>query len=329
MVPAGGPPRERTDGGTVALLAEDPDLAAGILEEERRHAERLVVVPVLTVLEGPLDLVSIAEEPHLGFLVLEGFVTVDVLLRDRIASHLAGPGDVLHGADRAAARLPAGVSYSVSETARIAVLDRRFMAAVRRWPELLVALHDRLRAQEQRQAVHAAIGKLRRVEDRVTALLWHLGERWGRVSPAGVVVPLALTHEAIGRLAGAERPTVSLALTALAESGDVARRDDGAFVLDPESWRRLESSPEAATGRPLAVRTAPAAHKREDTAPVTRKVDPLSDREAMHRRIAAMREELPERAHRVEELLATARATAKRSRTTRERLAGERATGRR
>src|SRR3712207_5870012 len=87
------------------------------------------------------------------------------------------------------------------------------------------------------------------------ATLWHLGERWGRMSPAGVVVPLALTHETIGRLAGAERPTVSLALTALAERGDVIRREDGAFVLRPGSFERLEPSAEPAPqARALMVR---------------------------------------------------------------------------
>src|SRR3712207_6988597 len=101
------------------------------------------------------------------------------------------------------------------------------------------------------------------------ATLWHLGERWGRMSPAGVVVPLSLTHEAIGRLAGAERPTVSLALTALADAGVVLRREDGAFVLEAQSWRRLESSTESVAIRPLTVRTtSPVAE--QGAAPVDR-----------------------------------------------------------
>jgi len=315
---------EPLNAGPVALFAEDPDLGSGIGADERPHVERLLVVPGLTVPEGPLDLTAMAQEPQLGFLVLDGFITVNVLLSDRVASHLAGPGDVLHGMDRAAAVLPANVSYAVSESARLAMLGRRFIAALRRWPELLVALHDRLRAQEQRQAVHAAIGKLRRIEERVLAILWHLGERWGRVTPDGVVVPLALTHEAIGRLAGAERPTVSLALNALAEMDAVVRRDDGAFVLRPDSWRHLESSLDPAAGRPIAVRATSRPVDHGDAPPVAKKVDPLSDQEALRRRIAALRDELPGRARNVDELLESARTTTRRSRATRERLVSER-----
>ena len=46
-----------------------------------------------------------------------------------------------------------------------------------------------------------------------------LADRWGRVTPDGIVVDLALTHELIGHLVGGRRPTVTLALAELAESG--------------------------------------------------------------------------------------------------------------
>lgn len=54
-------------------------------------------------------------------------------------------------------------------------------------------------------------------------MLWHLADRWGRVTPDGVIVPLKLTHEALGRLVGAQRPTVTLALGELVASGRVTR----------------------------------------------------------------------------------------------------------
>jgi CRP/FNR family transcriptional regulator, cyclic AMP receptor protein len=187
----------------VALLDEDPELGSALEPEELEEARRLLVVPVVVREVGPWDIGADLAEPSLGLLLLDGLVTVNVVLGDRVASQLAGPGDVLQLPAVPDSLLPVAVGHHVSEQAKLAVLDRRFIAGIRRWPALLLALHERQRVQERRQAVHSAIGKLRRVEDRILALLWHLAERWGRVTADGVVVPLALTHEMIGRLAGA------------------------------------------------------------------------------------------------------------------------------
>jgi hypothetical protein len=224
---------------TIPLLLEDPELGAGIEAGERVHAERLLQVPGFAAGIGPLRPPPGAEGVLLGLLVLEGLVTVNVCLVDRVASTLAGPGDVLEPGLADEIFVPARVDHHVSASARFAVLDEHVVAAARRWPALLLALHDRRRSQERRLMLVGAIGKLRRVDARVLAILWHLAERWGRVTPDGVALPLALTHETIGRLAGAERPTVSLALTELAESGEVVLRADGAFLLDPRSLERL------------------------------------------------------------------------------------------
>ncbi len=58
--------------------------------------------------------------------------------------------------------------------------------------------------------------------------LWHLADRWGHVERDGVVVPLPLTHETIGRLVPTRRPSVSTALKQLSERRLATRRDDGA-----------------------------------------------------------------------------------------------------
>ena len=58
--------------------------------------------------------------------------------------------------------------------------------------------------------MQAAILALPRVESRVLAILWHLADVFGSVNADGVLVPLKLTHERLGRLVGAQRPTVTL-----------------------------------------------------------------------------------------------------------------------
>ena len=115
------------------------------------------------------------------------------------------------------------VSWRALEDSVVAVLGARFLAATRRYPALTVALHRRQVEQAGRAARHAAVAQLPRVDQRIVALLCGVAEERGRVGPDGVVVDLDLTHAAIGRLIGSKRPTVSLALKALAEDGLVSR----------------------------------------------------------------------------------------------------------
>ena len=58
-------------------------------------------------------------------------------------------------------------------------------------------------------------------------LLWTLAERWGRVGPHGVRLPLSLPHRTLATLVGARRPSVTTALTGLARAGLVERVRDG------------------------------------------------------------------------------------------------------
>lgn len=307
----------------VALLDADPELGAALAEEDLAQVRRLLVVPVLTVEAGAFDVGELEDDPSLGLLVLDGLVTVNITLQDRVASDLAGPGDVLHTSAVPEVFLPVTLGHVANEPTRLAVLDRRFIAAARRWPALLLALHERLRLQERRHAVHAALGKLPRVEDRVLALLWHLAERWGRVTSDGVVVPLALTHEALGRLAGAARPTISLALAELARTGAVTRRDDGAFVLSHASREVLEEAV-GPTGRAPGLTVVRTADAGELADAGTAQRPGLVDIATLRRRIAALHDELPERARGIEEALATAKARNSRSSALRAQVAADR-----
>jgi len=135
----------------------------------------------------------------------------------------------------------------------VAVLDRRFAGEMTRFPEITAALFDRLSERSLRLATTQAISQLTRVDRRLKALFWHLAERWGRVSGDGVIVPLALTHRILGQLVGARRPTVSTALSELAEREELIRRPDGSWLLrgdppDAESLAR-KPGPSAAAAR--------------------------------------------------------------------------------
>lgn len=220
----------------VNVLARDPDLARGLAQEDAVAARRAAVADVVDVDRGiwtPRD-----ERPLVGLLVLEGLIARTVVIAGIGCTYLVGSGDLLRPWDQqeGQASVPLHVDWQVLEPARLAVLDRDFATASSRWPALTSNLLTRTLHQEQSLSIQLAITCVTGVETRLQVALWHLADRWGHVERDGVVLPLRLTHETLGRLVRTRRPSVSTALTRLRERGLVSR-DDGRWVLhgDPPS----------------------------------------------------------------------------------------------
>jgi len=106
------------------------------------------------------------------------------------------------------------------------LLDDRFLAVAQRWPRLMSRVLRESASQLARFSDDLAISQLPRVEDRLLAMFWTLADRWGARSGNDVRVRLAVTHGTLGRLIGARRPTVSLGLRSLAETGALRREGD-------------------------------------------------------------------------------------------------------
>ncbi len=176
-----------------------------------------------------------------GFMVADGLLSRDLLLGSGVASDLLGPGDLVGFGNDEAAFLPIETKWVVCAPSQVTYLDLSLIEALRQRPEVSSRLVARAAQQATRQAAHRAISQLPRVELRLLALFWLLAERWGRVGTLGIVVPVALTHEALGRMVGARRPTISLALKELDEEGAVHRRGDGSWLLSAESTTRLKT----------------------------------------------------------------------------------------
>jgi hypothetical protein len=237
---------------TVRLLEADPELGALLTGSRRADAERELVVRTHRLSVGPWDVTRLsgASADHVGLLVLDGVLSRELVVADHVSAELLGPGDLVRPwqASSGAGLLPVKAVWSVLSTVTLAVLDRRFAAEAARYPEITAALFDRLGERSLRLATTQAISQLTRVDRRLKALFWHLAERWGRVSGDGVVVPLALTHRILGQLVGARRPTVSTALSELAEREELVRRPDGSWLLrgDPPDAQTLARRPTAA-----------------------------------------------------------------------------------
>jgi CRP/FNR family cyclic AMP-dependent transcriptional regulator len=168
--------------------------------------------------------------------VLDGVLASDVLLEDLVSTELLGGGDLLRPwALEAPERLLANETrWTVLAECRLAILDQRFALALSRFPEIYGVLLERMDHRARRLATTQAISELTRVDRRLLAMLWHLAERWGRMTAEGVVIPLDVSHRLLGQLVGARRPTVSTALAELARDGEVERRADGGWLLRGE-----------------------------------------------------------------------------------------------
>ena len=146
---------------------------------------------------------------------------------DRVAAELLGSGDLVEPRIGTEDDLLASdVGWRALVPVRYAVLDAAFADRVKPWPQIMQALLRRAERRTRSLNVQRAITCQPRLDVRLALLLWHLAARWGRVEPGGIRLPLPLTHQLLGRLVGAERPSVSHALARLARAGFVTGHGD-------------------------------------------------------------------------------------------------------
>ncbi|MGI8712597.1 MAG: Crp/Fnr family transcriptional regulator [Solirubrobacteraceae bacterium] len=213
----------------LAEVVEHLDSNQAELARRRLVAELVVVgpgtwVPTTAFQTGP---------GHLGLLVLDGLLTRDVLLETPLATELVGRGDLLRPADRDGqdAPIPFDIAWNVLTPARLAILDAAFARAAGNWPSVVEFILRGASNRAHSLAITLAISHLRGVDVRLLVLLWYLADRWGKVLPEGILVPLNLTHQTLARLVGAARPSVTTALRELAEQERVRRMPNRGWML--------------------------------------------------------------------------------------------------
>ncbi len=229
--------------GLVRILDVDRSLGAGLTDEEFAVARRYAVADVVEMPRGrhhPRDLFQ--SDGLLGLLVLDGLMIRQVAVADRRCGELVGAGALLRPWDDfgQTAPLPFEVNWRVIQDTQLARLDRRFVATTVHWPALIEAVTARALERAHTLAFNVAIHCLRHVHLRLLVLLWHLADRFGKVTPEGTHVPLPLSHSDLAELVGAARPSVSVALKQLSDAGWAWRHpSDGSWMLSPEPPREL------------------------------------------------------------------------------------------
>jgi CRP/FNR family transcriptional regulator, cyclic AMP receptor protein len=242
----------------VRVLEEDPELAVGLDPTSVQLATRHAIAAVEIVAPGTWEPAFPADGGggSLGLLVLDGLLMRDVAIAQATCTELIGRGDLLRPWDweRDVLTIKPVVTWTALQPVRLAVLDRRIAAVMGRWPELVSAIVARAVRRSFELATNQATSHMTRVDARLELLFWGLADRWGRVGPDGVVLDLPLTHQVLGRLVGAQRPSVTTALSDLSRRGVIERREDGAWVLrgDPPG-----DPLEAASGAAAAQQATP------------------------------------------------------------------------
>jgi CRP/FNR family transcriptional regulator, cyclic AMP receptor protein len=237
----------------VYVLDHDAGLRRALPEPERARARQHAIAAIAELPSGDWD-------PHahpipdaeLGLLVLEGLLIRDVTVADARCGELIGPGTLLRPDDEPSGGAPIrhDVGWQVVEPARMAVLDTHFLRVAAHWPALVTALVGRAVERAQDLAVMVSIHSLKRVDTRLLAFFWHLADHYGKVTSEGVLVPLALTHRQLALLVGAQRPSVTSALGALAMR-DLLRRDGhGHWLLSGEQPSTAAFEDDSAAAQP-------------------------------------------------------------------------------
>lgn len=218
----------------LSVLEEDPDLAADLEGARLAAATRDLRAAAFTVPSGRWDPDGHAASLRggVGLLVVGGVLARRVGTQRRSGAELLGPGDLLRpvASDGSPAEAIFQTSWRVIEPLRVAVLDQRFLMRLGPYPEIAGELIGRAVDRARHVLVHMAIAHHPRVDSRLLHLLWQLADRWGRVTPQGVSLPLRLTHELLADLVAAQRPSVTLSLQQLERQGEILR-EGGRLLL--------------------------------------------------------------------------------------------------
>lgn len=211
----------------VEVLARDPDLGAGLDPARMAEARLACRARTARIAKGSWEPGSRDDEADgFGLLLLSGFMVRRVGKAGRFGAELLGAGDLLRPWQTVGivATQPFEPAWSVIEPTEVAALDADFAQRSAPFPSVAVALVDRAMLRSRQLVMTMAIVQQPRVDRRLHWLLWQLADRWGRTGSDGVTLELPLTHALLSELVAARRPSVTTALSGLAEQGRVERR---------------------------------------------------------------------------------------------------------
>ena len=229
----------------VHVLREDEDLGRGVAPELLDEARDRLRARELAFRKGSLPMLPRWSRLHVGLLILDGLIVRRVGGQGGFSAELLGPGDVLRVAPHPGEEHCPWFTTDVRGLVqgRVAILDGAFAEQAGRYPPVLATLLERAMARTHGISVALATAHYPRVERRLHVVLWQLAQRFGRVTPDGIVLRLPLTHALLADLTAARRPSVTLALQQLEGRGAVVRRDGDLVLLGEPDDATVEALP--------------------------------------------------------------------------------------
>jgi len=208
------------------VLDQDTELADLIPSGQFQTARQASLASVVDIPLGWWDARVDADRARDGYglLIMGGVLVRRVGYGGRYGAELLADGDLLRPWEfDGDATLGFETKWRVLAGCRMAVLDSIWADRMARYPRVGPALAGRALMRSRRLAAMMAISQQPRLDERLWMLFWELADRHGRMTSSGVYLDLPLTHEVLSHLVAARRPSVSGALTKLAEQGRVMR----------------------------------------------------------------------------------------------------------
>jgi CRP/FNR family transcriptional regulator, cyclic AMP receptor protein len=238
-------PRQKDAG----VLLSRPELGGRVLVTNHGLRRREVALTA-----GPLDIHSLTGDHRrcLGLLLTDGLITAQLEAGRGHVAWLLGAGDLIRPWEMAHVQLAQASTWRALtdvRMVRIELGDDPDAAAIER------ALGWASRTSQWLLATSLILSS-QSIAERLLLLFTLYGERWGKVTTDGVRIRLPLTHELLGRLCGARRPTVTLAIKSLEEDGLITRASHNVWLLHQHPWLADVPSDSAPDEPPVIVRPA-------------------------------------------------------------------------
>jgi hypothetical protein len=233
--------RDGADGanGAAPLLLLDPSLGRGLSRAQRAHAKRELIART-TLLRPGDSAAELFRTGLFGALVVEGALVRRVWTDRGRSLEVLAKGDLLRPWQEDSGWVVESRIEPLVES-RIAVIDRFASDSLCRYPPVIEALVERVFRRVRGMATQAAFDSRAGMDQRVLFSMWHLADRCGERGETGMRIPLPLTHQMIADLLGAQRTSVSAAISRLSAEGLMSRTDGRGWILHPESDRLLPS----------------------------------------------------------------------------------------
>ena len=217
------------------MLVSQPEVGVQALVTNHGLRRREVALTA-----GPLDIHSFIGDHRrcLGLLLADGLITAQLEAGRGQVAWLLGAGDLIRPWEIAHVQLARAARWRALTDGRMVRIERgddpdataieRVMGRASRTSQWLLATSLILSSPS--------------IAERLLLLFALYAERWGKVTTDGVRIKLPLTHELLGRLCGARRPTVTLAMKSLEEDGFITRASHHVWLLHQHPWLADASS---------------------------------------------------------------------------------------